>query len=66
MRVALVALMVALLAVPAFARVKKQSPAQQQQNEVQRKKAEALDNNYKASLGRIPDQKPADPWGTMR
>ena len=25
-----------------------------------------LDKDYKAALSRIPDQKPADPWGNVR
>jgi len=66
MRTMLAVLMVALLAAPAIARGKRQSAAQSQQSTEQLKKAQEADQNYKASLGRIPDQKPADPWGSVR
>jgi hypothetical protein len=65
MRLLLTALILALLAVPAFARGKHQ-PAQKQQSEDQLKKSKEADKNYKDSLNRIPDQKAADPWGTLR
>jgi ribosomal protein L12E/L44/L45/RPP1/RPP2 len=64
---ALLAASVALLgALPASAKGKRQAAGQQQQSEEQKKKAKELDSNYKASLSRIPDQKPSDPWGPMR
>jgi hypothetical protein len=32
----------------------------------EREKQKKLDDAYKASLKRIPDAKPADPWGNVR
>jgi hypothetical protein len=32
----------------------------------QLKKAQEADQDHKASLDRIPDQRPADPWGKAR
>jgi uncharacterized membrane protein len=71
MRLALVAVMVVLLAVPAYAQrthgKKDQSEGKQQQPEEQKKKAREAEEAYKAALKKIPDQKqPADPWKNMR
>jgi hypothetical protein len=66
MRVVLVALMMALLAIPAHARGKQRSGAQPEQAADQQKKSRAEEKAYKDALGRIPNQKPADPWGKMR
>jgi hypothetical protein len=48
--------MMALMAVPAFARGKHQSAAQSQLSAEQLKKAQEADQDYKTSLDRIPDQ----------
>lgn len=65
MRVVLVAVMMVLLAIPAHARGKRNSAAQPQAED-QQKKLLAEEKAYKAALGRIPNQKPADPWGKVR
>jgi hypothetical protein len=66
MRLVLAILMMALMAVPAFARGKHQSAAQSQLSAEQLKKAQEADQDYKTSLDRIPDQKAADRWGNAR
>jgi hypothetical protein len=65
MRVVLVAVMMVLLAIPAEARGKRNSAAQPQAGD-QQKKSLAEEKAYKAALDKIPNQKPADPWGKMR
>ena len=65
MRVVLIALMMVLLAVPAQARGKR-SGAQPQPIADQQKKTRAEEKAYKDALGRIPNQKPADPWSKVR
>ena len=69
MRVFLAALVVALLAGPAFA----QSPAIPKYGELEGKKPHEItaekeaEQAYQKSLGRIPEQKASsDPWGTVR
>jgi hypothetical protein len=37
-----------------------------QQTEEQKKKVLEAEKAYKAALGRIPDQKPSDPWASVR
>jgi ribosomal protein L9 len=66
MRIALVALLLATLAVPAQARGKQGSGAQTQNTAEQQKKSREEEKAYKETLKRIPVQKPADPWGKMR
>ena len=71
MRIVLIALMVALLAVPAYAqrthgKQQQQSEDRQQKNAEQQKKAREAEEAYKAALDKIPDKKPADPWKNMR
>jgi len=66
MRVVRVALMMVLLAIPAHARGKQRSGAQPDQTADRQKKSRAEEKAYKDALGRIPNQKPADPWGKMR
>jgi hypothetical protein len=44
-------------------------PTQKQQKQLtpeQQKYQKELDENYKAANKKIPDQKPNDPWATMR
>lgn len=65
MRVVLAAILIALLAVPAQARGKRQAQDQTQSAE-QQKKARDADQAYKSALKSIPAQKPADPWNNMR
>jgi hypothetical protein len=69
MRLLLVAVLVALLAIPANAqrmRGKQQSGAAQQQTAEQKKKAEEAEKAYKSALDNIPVKKPADPWAKVR
>ena len=65
MRVVLIAVMLVLLAIPAEARGKRGSATEPQAGD-QQKKSVAEERAYKAALGRIPNQKPADPWDKMR
>ena len=65
MRVVLAALMIVLLAIPADAR--KQRPgAEPPQAADRQKKSREEEKAYKDALGRIPNQKPVDPWGKVR
>ena len=66
MRIVLVVTMVVLLAIPAQARGKRDSGAQPQQTADQQKKSREEEKAYKDTLKRIPNQKPADPWGKVR
>ena len=66
MRIVLIALMVALFALPAQARGKKSAGAQTQQSGDQQKKTREEEKAYKDALGRIPGKKPVDPWGKVR
>jgi hypothetical protein len=67
MRVVLIALMLAVVAVPAQARGKRSNPQTNQPSAAEKlKKAQADEKDYKAALDRIPDKKPADPWGNVR
>jgi hypothetical protein len=54
------------LTAPAYARGKGNRQASGQQTEEQKEKAAEAEKAYKDALGKIPDQKPADPWGGMR
>ena len=70
MRAFLAAMMVALLAGPAFAQTQQPIPrygdlgkAKSPQEIAAEKEAERA---YKRSLGNIPDQGPTDPWGNAR
>ncbi|MEA2978245.1 MAG: hypothetical protein QOF09_68 [Alphaproteobacteria bacterium] len=66
MRIVLIAVIIALLAIPAQARGKRSSGGQPQNAGDQQKKSLAEEKAYKDALGRIPNQKPADPWGKVR
>ncbi len=68
MRIALTALIVTLLVVPAHAEKtrSKNAGTQQQQSSEQKKKAEAAEKAYKGALDKIPSQKAADPWAGIR
>ena len=66
MRIVLIALMTALLVIPAGARGKRDSGAQPQQTAYRQKKTREEEKAYKDTLKRIPNQKPADPWGKVR
>jgi hypothetical protein len=62
----LAAVMMLALAIPAQARGMKRGGAQTQQSGDQQKKSREEEKAYKDALGRIPNQKPADPWGKIR
>lgn len=68
MRLFLAAAVAALVALPAygqgFSKGHKRGGSAQTSVE-QKKKAEAIDQNYKAAIGQIPEQK-YDPWGHVR
>ena len=66
MRIVLIALMTALLVIPADARGQRDSGVQPQQTADQQKKTREEEKAYKDTLKRIPNQKPADPWGKVR
>lgn len=66
MRIVLIAMMVALVAVPAYARGKKDSGGQQQNSEQKTKARAQEEKDYKSALSHIPNQKPADPWAKVR
>ena len=56
-----------LLAAPAYAqRGAASAPADPPKSQTQIEQEKATDNAYKRSLGNIPDQPPADPWGGAR
>jgi hypothetical protein len=70
LRIALIIGLVGLLAIPASAQrghgKRDQSEGKQQQTAEQRKKTREAEEAYKAALGKIPDQKPPDPWKNVR
>jgi hypothetical protein len=67
MRVVLMALLLVLLAVSAYARGKQGAGAAPSQNPAeQQKKSREEEKAYKDALSRIPVQKPADPWAKLR
>ena len=58
--------MIALVATPALAQNKGgRYPVEPQSAERKARDAQ-VEKDYKAALGRIPDQKPVDPWGNVR
>lgn len=65
---AVLAIALALLTTPALARGrgKKESPADAQATADKRAKDAQVEKDYKAAMDRIPDRKPADPWGNVR
>ena len=72
MRAFLVALIITLLTLPAYAQRmgggghgKRNAGSQATSNE-QKQKAAQQEKDYKAALDRIPDKKPADPWANVR
>ena len=72
MRRALIAMMIALVAVPAYAqgiegkRHGSKGKQTQSQTEEQKKKALEAERAYKASLESVPNKAPPDPWKNMR
>jgi hypothetical protein len=66
MRILLAVLLTLSLAIPAQARGMKRGGAQTQQGADQQKKSREEEKAYKDALRRIPNQKPADPWGKIR
>ena len=68
MKVVLLTVMLAVLTGPAFAQginLLQEGKRPVTQEEVDRQKA--IDEAYKSSMGKIPDQKPStDPWGNVR
>jgi hypothetical protein len=69
MRAFLVALMVVLLTLPAYAQKGgrgKRNTDSQPSSEEQKKRNAQQEKDYKAALDRIPNKKPVDPWATMR
>ena len=73
MRAFLVALIITLLVLPAYAqrmgggggKGKRNAGSEATSNE-QKKKAVQQEKDYKAALDRIPNKKPVDPWANMR
>jgi uncharacterized protein YecT (DUF1311 family) len=66
-----VAAMIALLVAPTLSPAKGRGGAGRNATDTQtaaEKKARdaQLDKDYKSALDRIPDQKPGDPWGSIR
>jgi len=66
MRAVLIALMVVLLTLPAYAQRGggghgKRNAGSQSASDEQKKKNAEQEKDYKAALDRIPDKKPADP-----
>ena len=71
MRAFLVALIITLLTLPAYAQRMggghgKRNAGSQATSDEQKQKAAQQEKDYKAALGRIPDKKPADPWANIR
>jgi hypothetical protein len=72
MRIICAAAMILLLAMPAFAQSsqsKSQTPGPPPPPPKSRQEIDAerkAEQDYKKSLGNIPDQPPADPWGNAR
>ena len=69
MRVFRAALVIAFVAVPAYAQEKSVPKYGEETKDKtpQEKEAEkAAERAYKRSLGNIPDQGPTDPWGAVR
>ena len=67
MRTVLIALLMLSIAVPAYARGSgKRSNTDQANSADTQKKSREEEKAYKDALRRIPNAKPADPWGKMR
>jgi hypothetical protein len=69
MKVVLAAMIVALLAGPAYAQSKnvpKYGDADKEKSPQEIEAAKEAERAYKRSLGNIPDQGPTDPWGNVR
>jgi hypothetical protein len=69
MRLALAAVIIAALTVPAFAQdnhVPRYGEADKEKSQTEKDADKAAADAYKRSLGNIPDKGPSDPWGTMR
>jgi hypothetical protein len=66
MRVLCAAAMIALLAGPAYAQHAPKPSADPPKTPQELANDKAADKAYKKSLGNIPDQPPADPWGGAR
>ena len=70
LRSCVAALVFSLAAVPAMAQGHRgkgaKSQSDPQASADKNAKDAKLDNDYRTALSWIPDQKPADPWGTVR
>lgn len=68
MRKIAVAVMLALIAVPALAEEHVLGPGQEPKEKTTTQKADDVraERAYQRSLNNVPDQKPVDPWGTAR
>jgi hypothetical protein len=55
-----------LLAAPAYAQRAPAAPQDPPKSPTQLEQERATENAYKRSLGNIPNQPPADPWGGAR
>jgi hypothetical protein len=69
MRVFAAAAVIALLAGPAYAQsqsIPRYGEADQKKSPQQIEADREAERAYKRSLGNIPDQGPADPWGNVR
>lgn len=67
MRVFCAAMIVALLAGPAYAQsVPKYGEQPKEKSEQEKQADKAAEQAYKRSLSNIPDQGPTDPWGAVR
>jgi hypothetical protein len=69
MRLALAAVIITALTVPAFAQdnhVPRYGEADKEKSQTEKDADKAAADAYKRSLGNIPDKGPGDPWGTVR
>ena len=67
MRVFRAAMIIALLAGPAYAQsIPKYGEQDKEKSEQEKQADKAAEQAYKRSLGNIPDKAPADPWGNVR
>lgn len=71
MRIFLLALMLTITAVPAFAQLQGATgiplnPGGKPVSPEEQEKRRATEDAYKRTLKQIPDAKPLDPWGNMR
>jgi hypothetical protein len=60
------AIFMVLLAAPAYGQRAPAAPQEPPKSPTQIEQEKASENAYKKSLGNIPDQPPADPWGGAR